>query len=101
MFKFIRIEQDKRLNFCLISTVDEGNHFAFHKVTENRDRSNLLDVKDMNFSSIGHYPYKTKYDDLGKFSTVYFIVLSTGDLWTKARSVKLRCQLAVKTPKKK
>ena len=55
----------------------------------------------MNFSSIGHYPYKTKYDDLGKFSTVYFIVFSTGDLWTKARSVKLRCQLAVKTPKKK
>ena len=51
----------------LILEKDEGNHFAFHKVTENRDRNNLPDMKDMNFSSIGHYPYKTKYDDLGQF----------------------------------
>jgi len=47
-----------------ITSLDQGNHFAFHKVTENRDRSNSPDMKDMNFSSIGHYPYNTKYGDL-------------------------------------
>ena len=44
-------------------------------------------MKDMNFSSIGHYPYKTKYDDLGQFLKIY---LGTGDPQTKTRPIYVR-----------
>ena len=71
-------------------------------MTENRDRNNLPDMKDMNFSSIGHYPYKSKYDDLGKVLSIpNLIVPQTGNPQILARFMETCFLHVMKTVYKK
>ena len=61
------------------------------------------DLDSYELQWVDHYPYTTKFDDIAYIikATVYFIVHQTGDIWSMARSMKLRCLHVMKTSKKK
>jgi len=43
----------------------DGNQFVFHRITEDRIMSGKEDLIDINISSIGHYPFATKFQNSG------------------------------------